>query len=120
MSGTGRVPKDLFSFSRPAIRSIRSGTGRVKTSRSTGDAAQGWVHVSQETYAKKGVEKFGFSDSKRVPTPMHATFHLRVGSVKHSVPDDPEDDAAIIMEWLQKAKLMSDELHSGGNTFDDI
>jgi len=31
-----------------------------------------------------------------------------------------EDDAAIIMEWLQKAKLMSDELHSGGNTFDDI
>ena len=31
-----------------------------------------------------------------------------------------EDDAAIIMEWLQKAKLMSDELHSGGHTFDDI
>ena len=30
-----------------------------------------------------------------------------------------EDDAAIIMEWLQKAKLMSDELHSGGNG-DDI
>ena len=41
----------------------------------TGDAARGWVHVSQETYAKKVVEKFGFSDSKRVPTPMHATFH---------------------------------------------
>ena len=36
----------------------------------TGDAAQGWVHVSQETYAKKVVEKFGFSDSQRVPTPM--------------------------------------------------
>ena len=36
---------------------------------------QGRNPPSQETYAKKVVEKFGFSDSKRVPTPMHATFH---------------------------------------------